>query len=91
MTNRYFYRASFKEFVDSSEETIFGHISINDYGDSVSEQKYAWSEEIKVLKKIKKDVYRYLNYNDNIANGKKLTKAQQDWYLEFQKELANHH
>ena len=52
MTNRYFYRASFREFVDSSEETIFGHISINDYGDSVSEQKYAWSEEIKVLKQV---------------------------------------
>lgn len=52
MTNRYFYKAPFRRFVDSSEETIFGHISINDEGDSVSEQKYAWSEEIKVLKQV---------------------------------------
>ncbi len=52
MTNRYFYKAPFRKFVDSSEETIFGHISINDEGDSVSEQKYAWSEEIKVLKQV---------------------------------------
>ncbi len=52
MTNRYFYKAPFRKFIDSSEETIFGHISINDEGDSVSEQKYAWSEEIKVLKQV---------------------------------------
>ena len=59
--------------------------------DHLREKVKIQEEEIKVLKKFQKDVYRYLNYNDNIANGKKLTKAQQDWYLEFQKELANHH
>lgn len=52
MTNRYFYKASFGTFIDASEETIIGHISLNDEGDSVSEQKYAWSEEIRILQQV---------------------------------------
>ena len=52
MTNRYFYKAPFRTFIDASEETIIGHISLNDEGDSVSEQKYAWSEEIKILQRV---------------------------------------
>lgn len=49
MTNRYFYKAPFKEFISASEETIFGQIAMMDEGDSVSEQKYAWFEEIEIL------------------------------------------
>ena len=52
MTNRYFYKASFKEFVDASEETIFGQVAMMDEGDSVSEQKYAWVEEIEILQQV---------------------------------------
>ena len=52
MTYRYFYRASFKEFMDASKETIFGQIVMMDDGDSVSEQKYAWAEEIEILQQV---------------------------------------
>ena len=46
MINRYFYKASIKEFLNSSFDKVFGQISLNDEGDSVAEQKSAWSEEI---------------------------------------------
>ena len=52
MTTRYFYKAPFRTFVDDSIETIFGQIALMDEGDSVSEQKYAWSEEIRILKDV---------------------------------------
>ncbi len=50
MINRYFYKSSIKDFLNSSFDKVFGQISINDEGDSVSEQKFAWNEEIKILK-----------------------------------------
>lgn len=46
MINRYFYKASIKDFLNSSFDKVFGQISLNDEGDSVAEQKSAWSEEI---------------------------------------------
>lgn len=52
MTNRYFYRSALKKFIESSEETIIGQIVMMDEGDSVSEQKYAWSEEIRILQQV---------------------------------------
>ena len=52
MTNRYFYKDSFRKFVDASEDVIFGQIALMDEGDSVSEQKYAWSEEIRILQQV---------------------------------------
>lgn len=52
MTNRYFYRNSFQQFINATKKEIFGQIALMDEGDSVSEQKYAWSEEIDVLKQI---------------------------------------
>lgn len=48
--NRYFYKATVDEFVHASEETIFGQIAMRDEGDSGAEQKYAWSEEIEIMK-----------------------------------------
>ena len=49
MINRYFYKSSISEFINDSVDIIFGKISRNDEGDSVSEQKYAWSEEIEIM------------------------------------------
>lgn len=50
--NRYFYKALVSEFVRASEENIFGKIAMTDEGDSGSEQKYAWSEEIDIMKQV---------------------------------------
>ena len=52
MTNRYFYKATIHGFLNATKDEIFGQITLMDEGDSVSEQKYAWSEEIDVLKQI---------------------------------------
>ena len=50
MLNRFFYKESISEFINSSNDTIFGVMSINDEGDTVSEQKFAWNEEIEIMK-----------------------------------------
>lgn len=52
MATRYFYKESFRRFVDASKDAIFGQIALMDEGDSVSEQKYAWSEEISILQQV---------------------------------------
>ena len=51
MMNRYFYRSTLSNFINESADSVFGKISRSDEGDSVSEQKYAWSEEIEVMQK----------------------------------------
>lgn len=50
MLNRFFYKASLADFIRESVDTIFGKIARSDAGDSVKDQKYAWSEEIECLK-----------------------------------------
>lgn len=52
MINRYFYKSSLADFIADSLDTIFGKISRNDEGDSVAEQKYAWTEEIETMKEV---------------------------------------
>ena len=52
MINRYFYKSSFLQFIDSSTDEIFGIISRNDEGDSVAEQKFAWNEEIETMQRV---------------------------------------
>ena len=52
MINRFFYKSSLYNFISDSTDTIFGKISRNDEGDSVKEQKYAWSEEIEIMQKV---------------------------------------
>jgi len=54
MINRYFYRSSFKQFIDESFNSIFGALSSNDEGDSVRDQKDAWSEEVFIMKDVLK-------------------------------------
>lgn len=50
--NRYFYKATINDFLASSNDSIFGQIASMDEGDSVSEQKFAWAEEIDLLKQV---------------------------------------
>lgn len=52
MINRYYYKSSLSHFINTPKKTIFGEIALRDEGDSGAEQKYAWSEEIDVLKHI---------------------------------------
>ena len=52
MINRFFYKATFAEFIYASKEQIFGQIASMDEGDSVAEQKFAWTEEIDVMKQV---------------------------------------
>lgn len=52
MINRFFYRSSLSDFITDSIDTIFGKISRNDEGDSVKEQKYAWTEEIEIMQEV---------------------------------------
>lgn len=52
MLNRYYYKSSLPIFFLKSLDTIFGEISRNDEGDSMAEQKYAWSKEIRILKDV---------------------------------------
>lgn len=52
MINRYFYKSSLSDFVKNTPDDIFGKIARNDEGDSVSEQKYAWSEEIETMQNV---------------------------------------
>jgi hypothetical protein len=52
MINRYFYKATLPQFINASKEQIFGQIASMDEGDSVAEQKFAWSEEIEIMKQV---------------------------------------
>lgn len=52
MFNRYFYQSSIRDFITENIDTIYGKISKCDEGDSVAEQKYAWSEEIETMKQV---------------------------------------
>ena len=52
MINRYFYKSSFTNFINDSFDSIFGTISGSDEGDSVRDQKDAWSEEIVIMKEV---------------------------------------
>ena len=52
MVNRYFYRSTLSDFINNSIDRIFGIISRSDEGDTVAEQKYAWTEEIEIMQKV---------------------------------------
>ena len=52
MINRYYYRSSLSNFINSSFDSIFGCLSKLDEGTTVGEQKDAWSEEIVIMKSV---------------------------------------
>lgn len=49
---RFFYYSDIKSFLNESLEQIFGKLSINDEYDTAATQKFAWEEEIVVMKSV---------------------------------------
>lgn len=52
MINRYFYNSSLSDFFNSSVDTIFGQMSMADEMDTMANQKFAWREEIEIMKRV---------------------------------------
>ena len=52
MINRYFYKSSLSDFVNDSSNEIFGKMSRADEMDTSSTQKYAWEQEIQIMKRV---------------------------------------
>ena len=63
MINRYFYRSSLSDFVIDSVDEIFGKMSRADEMDTASTQKYAWEQEIQIMKQV---LQVYVNENAEI-------------------------
>lgn len=55
---RYFYHSDIRAFLKESVEQIFGKMSLNDEYDTSATQKFAWEEEIDVMKRV---LERYQN------------------------------
>ena len=51
MINRYFYKSTIHTFLNDSFDSIFGALSRKDEGNTVGDQKDAWSEEIVTIKR----------------------------------------
>ena len=56
--NRYFYKSSLSDFIHDSLDEIFGKISRADEMDTASTQKYAWEQEIQIMKQV---LHPYVN------------------------------
>ena len=52
MTNRYFYKANIASFLSEDTNSIFGKMSLADEMDTVSMQKFAWEQEITIMKQV---------------------------------------
>ena len=52
MINRYFYQSSIFDFLSSSVDIIFGQMSRADEMNTTATQKYAWEQEIAIMKKV---------------------------------------
>ena len=52
MINRYFYQSDVASFLTEDTDTIFGKISRADEMDTASTQKFAWQEEIAIMKEV---------------------------------------
>lgn len=52
MINRFFYQSSISDFLSSSVDIIFGQMSRADEMDTAATQKYAWEQEISIMKKV---------------------------------------
>ena len=50
MTNRYFYQADIATFLAEDTNSIFGKMSRADEMDTASTQKFAWEQEITIMK-----------------------------------------
>lgn len=61
MINRFFYKSSITNFLKTPVDTIFGQMSRADEMDSAATQKYAWEQEIEIMKE------SLMPYNDEDA------------------------
>ena len=52
MINRYFYQSDIASFLAEDTDTIFGKMSRADEMDTASTQKFAWQEEIAIMKEV---------------------------------------
>lgn len=52
MINRYFYQSNIASFLAEDTDTIFGKMSLADEMDTASTQKFAWQEEIAIMKEV---------------------------------------
>lgn len=52
MINRYFYQANIATFLAEDTDSIFGKMSRADEMNTVSTQKFAWEQEISVMKQV---------------------------------------
>lgn len=52
MTNRYFYQSDVATFLSEDTNTIFGQVSLADEMDTASTQKFAWEQEITLMKQV---------------------------------------
>lgn len=52
MINRYFYQSDVASFLAEDTDTIFGKMSRADEMDTASTQKFAWQEEIAIMKEV---------------------------------------
>ena len=52
MTNRYFYQSDITTFLSEDTNTIFGQMSRADEMDTASTQKFAWEQEITLMKQV---------------------------------------
>ncbi len=52
MINRYFYQSDVKSFLAEDTDTIFGKMSRADEMDTASTQKFAWEQEITIMKDV---------------------------------------
>ena len=52
MTNRYFYQADIATFLAEDTNSIFGKMSLADEMDTASTQKFAWEQEITIMKNL---------------------------------------
>lgn len=50
MINRFFYKSSITNFLKTPVDTIFGQMSLADEMDTAATQKYAWEQEIEIMK-----------------------------------------
>ena len=52
MINRYFYQSDITSFLAEDTDTIFGKMSRADEKDTISTQKFAWEQEITIMKSV---------------------------------------
>lgn len=50
MNARYFYKNAIAAFLRQNEDEIFGMLSMNDEYDTMATQKFAWLDEIRLIK-----------------------------------------